>query len=63
MPSPKVEKSQPWKAHWPMKTSQPVAEEVHTDHGFAKGEIVVMDGNTTRGPHVAKERKADASAM
>jgi hypothetical protein len=42
-----------------MKISKVHSEESHTDHGFAKGETVVMDGNTTRGPHVAKEKEAD----
>ena len=43
-----------------MKTNEPYAGETHTDHGFARGEIVVMDGNTTRGPQVAKEGNARA---
>lgn len=46
-----------------MKTSELQSDETHTDHGFAKGETVVMDGNTTRGPHVAKEKKADGAVM
>ena len=59
MPSKQVAKVQPWKAHWPMKTEQGYNGHQHTDHGFAKGETVVMDGNTTRGPAVGKDKKAD----
>ena len=63
MPSNPVTKAQPWKAHWPQKTTERQNEEVHPDHGFAKGQMVVMDGNTTRGPHMEKEKKADNLAM
>jgi hypothetical protein len=35
-----VEKTQPWKAHWPA----PVKQESGIEYGVRKGEIVVVDG-------------------
>jgi len=40
MPCANGPKQQPWKASWP-----PAKVDSGTMHGFAKGQVVVMDGN------------------
>ncbi|KAI9733662.1 MAG: hypothetical protein M1834_003264 [Cirrosporium novae-zelandiae] len=49
-----IQKSQPWKAQWPAKAASPgvagTSGEIGlknngTQHGFLKGETVILDGN------------------
>jgi hypothetical protein len=48
-----VEKTQPWKAHWP----PPAKQESGIEYGVQKGEIVVVDG-TFANIRVAKNHDA-----
>jgi len=39
-----IEKTQPWKAHWPA----PAKQESGIEYGVQKGEIVVVDGTSAK---------------
>jgi hypothetical protein len=39
-----IEKTQPWKAHWPA----PAKQESGIEYGIQKGEIVVVDGTSAK---------------
>ncbi|KAI9794809.1 MAG: hypothetical protein M1816_002937 [Peltula sp. TS41687] len=62
MPSISSQKRQPWKAHWPPKAAassvsfKDDTERKGTQHGFAKGETVILDGNTVGKPHSGQSR-------
>ncbi|MCJ1372981.1 hypothetical protein MMC20_004207 [Loxospora ochrophaea] len=45
MPEVDGAKSQPWKVNWPVDPAKSV-QQPGTQHGFVKGEAVVLDGNT-----------------
>jgi hypothetical protein len=52
-----VEKTQPWKAHWPA----PAKATEGVEYGVEKGQIVVVDGTSAK-VSVAKNNETTSSA-
>ena len=52
-----IEKTQPWKAHWPA----PAKQVSGIEYGVQKGEIVIVDGTSAKASVAKKDDTAGAT--